>query len=119
LGISSLVSPEGIHVSAQALQFDIPVMIGVAIACLPVFYTGGTVSRWEGALFFGYYIAYTAYLILNASDPEASPLFAHAMLWFAIPLTAATLVIHSWYYFRRGRLDAGRDSPSVANDPPR
>jgi len=119
LGISSLVSPEGIKVSAQALQFDIPVMIGVAIACLPVFYTGGTVSRWEGALFFGFYIAYTIYLILHASDHGASPLLAHAMLWFAIPLTAATLIIHSWYYFRRGRIDASRELPSAANDPPR
>ena len=42
LGVSSLVSPDGIRVSPQALQFDIPVMIGVSIACLPVFYTGGT-----------------------------------------------------------------------------
>lgn len=116
LGISSLVSRDGILVSAQALQFDIPVMIGVAVACLPVFYTGGMVSRWEGALFFGYYIAYTAYLILHATHNGSLASFEHAMLWFAIPLTAATLVIHSWYCFRRGRIDACRELPTAARD---
>lgn len=116
LGISSLVSRAGILVSPQALQFDIPVMIGVAVACLPVFYTGGTVSRWEGALFFGYYLAYTAYLILHATGNEALLTFEHAMLWFAIPLTAATLLIHSAYCFYRGRVDAGCGLSADAKD---
>ena len=116
LGISSLVSRDGVLVSAQALQFDIPVMIGVSVACLPVFYTGGTVSRWEGALFFGYYIAYTAYLILLATQHGALPLFQHAMLWFALPLTAATLAIHSWYCFRYGHAAGVRQLPGVPHN---
>ncbi len=107
LGISSVVSREGILVSAQALQFDIPVMIGVAVACLPVFYTGGTISRWEGALFLGYYVAYTGYLILYATGHGALPLFHNAMLWFVIPLTAVTLIAHSWYWRRCCRAEAG------------
>jgi cation:H+ antiporter len=114
LGISSLVSREGILVSAQALQFDIPVMIGVAVACLPVFYTGGTISRWEGALFLAYYIAYTVYLILHATGHGALPLFHNAMLWFVIPLTAVTLMVHSWHCLRRGRTDACREARPAA-----
>ena len=116
LGISSLVSRDGIVVSAQVLQFDIPVMIGVSVACLPVFYTGGTVSRWEGALFFGYYVAYTAYLILLATRNGVLPLFEHAMLWFALPLTAATLAIHSWYCFRYGHAAGVRQLPGVPHN---
>jgi len=104
LGVSSLVSPDGIRVSPQALQFDIPVMIGVSIACLPVFYTGGTVSRWEGALFFGYYVAYTIYLILHATGNGALPMFQDAMLWFVIPLTAVTLTVHGWHCFHSKRV---------------
>ncbi len=116
LGISSLVSREGIPVSAQALQFDIPVMIGVAVACLPVFYTGGTISRWEGALFLGYYVAYTVYLILHATGHGALPLLHHAMLWFVIPLTAVTLVVHCWHCLRSGRTDACREMHPAAKD---
>ena len=29
---------------------------------LPIFITGQQIERWEGALFFGYYIAYAFYL---------------------------------------------------------
>lgn len=116
LGISSVVSREGILVSAQAMEFDIPVMIGVAVACLPVFYTGGTISRWEGALFLAYYAAYTVYLILHATGNEALPVFRDAMLWFVIPLTAATLVVHCWYCLRRGRADACRGRPAAAEE---
>ena len=111
LGLSSLVSRTGIPVSAQALQFDIPVMIGVAAACLPVFYTGGTVSRWEGALFLGYYVAYTVYLVLHATGNGALPLFRDAMLWFVIPLTGVTLAAHSWSCLRRSPGRCNRDNP--------
>ena len=45
-----------------------PVMIAVAVACLPVFFTGIRISRWEGALFLFYYAAYVLYLILAATS---------------------------------------------------
>ncbi|MCU0873422.1 MAG: calcium/sodium antiporter [Pirellulaceae bacterium] len=93
LGLSSLTSPSGVQVSAEAMEFDIPVMIAVAVACFPVFYTGGTISRWEGIVFLGYYVAYTAYLILNATQHAGLATFQAAMLWFVIPLTAITLAV--------------------------
>ena len=69
LGVSSAVSSEGIAVHAAALRFDLPVMCAVAVACLPVFFTGHIIARWEGALFLAYYGAYVAYLILAATFP--------------------------------------------------
>jgi len=93
LGLSSLVAPDGISVPAAALQFDIPVMIAVAVACLPVFFTGHLIARWEGALFLGYYVAYTLYLVLSITHNGALPLFSAAMTWFVMPLTVLTLVI--------------------------
>ena len=66
LGLAGAISPNGIAVSPAALHFDLPVMIGVAIICLPVFLTGSRISRKEGALLLAGYIAYTAYLILTA-----------------------------------------------------
>lgn len=106
LGISSLVSPTGIRVSPQALEFDIPVMIAVAVACLPVFLTGGRISRWEGIVFLGYYVAYTAYLILNATQHAGLATFRAAMLWFVIPLTALTLVVGLGQAWQRRRAAA-------------
>jgi cation:H+ antiporter len=104
LGLSSLVSPHGITVAPPALSFDIPVMIAVALACLPVFFTGSIISRWEGALFFAYYIAYTLYLILDTTQHDALPLLNWVMAAFVLPLTVVTLVV---VVFQQVRADNG------------
>ncbi|CRI64188.1 CaCA family Na(+)/Ca(+) antiporter [Thiocapsa sp. KS1] len=93
LGLASLVSPSGIAVAQQALQFDIPVMIAVAVACLPIFVTGREIARWEGGLFFAYYLAYTAYVVMAAMHHTALDLYGTAMLWFVLPLTGITLAV--------------------------
>jgi cation:H+ antiporter len=93
LGAASIVAPTGIEVSPALISFDIPVMIAVAFACLPIFFTGGAISRWEGALLLGYYIAYTLYIILAAAQHDALTMFSSVMLYFVIPLTAITLII--------------------------
>jgi len=64
IGLSAIVSPDGIGVTESAIRFDIPVMILVAVVCLPIFITGRQVSRGEGVLLFAGYIAYTVYLIV-------------------------------------------------------
>lgn len=93
LGLSAVVAPEGIAVAPEALQFDLPVMIAVALACLPIFVTGREIARWEGGLFLAYYVAYTAYLLLAASRHAALDVYGGAMLWFVLPLTAVTLLV--------------------------
>ncbi len=102
LGISALVSPVGIPVSQAALQFDIPIMIAVAIACLPIFFTGHTIRRWEGFVFLGFYIAYVVYLILASSKHSALQAFDVAMMWFVLPITVLTLIVTVIYALRKG-----------------
>lgn len=95
LGLAGLVSPHGIDVSPAALYFDIPVMIIVSVACLPIFFTGHMIARWEGGLFLAYYIAYNAYLVMKTTEHDALGLFTDLMLVFILPLTAVTLIIIS------------------------
>lgn len=68
LGLSALVAPHGIAVPRAALHSDIPIMIGVAVACLPIFLTRRRVDRWEGGVLLACYAAYTIHLILGASS---------------------------------------------------
>ena len=96
LGFTSLVAPNGIEVSHAALVFDMPVMIAVAVVCMPIFFTGYMIERWEGALFLAFYVAYTLYLFLNATQHASLPAFSTMMLWFVIPLTVLTLMIFVW-----------------------
>ncbi|MFH5803108.1 calcium/sodium antiporter [Alienimonas sp. DA493] len=67
LGLSALLSGGGVTVSPAALRFDLPVMVAVAVVCLPIFWTGQVVARWEGALLLAYYAAYTGCLFAAAS----------------------------------------------------
>ena len=96
LGASALLAPQGIPVSAAALNFDVPVMVAVTLASLPIFFSGYLIARWEGLLFLGYYIAYTAYLLLAATQHDALPLFSSVMALFVIPLTVLTLAVIVW-----------------------
>lgn len=93
LGLGGLVVPEGLHVAPAVLRFDVPVMVAVAVACLPIFFTGHVIARWEGALFLAYYAAYTAYLIMAAAGHDALPAYSLVMAAFVIPLTFLTLAV--------------------------
>ncbi len=104
LGIAGLIAPAGIEVSSAIFSFDIPVMIAVAIGCLPLFFTGGVISRWEGVLLLGYYLAYTAYLILAASHHAALSSFSMVMLYFVIPITVITLSVIVLQEFKKEKV---------------
>ncbi len=70
-------------------------MIAVAVACLPIFFTGHLISRWEGGVFLAFYVAYTTYVVLAATQHDALPALSGAMLYFVIPLTTITLGVLS------------------------
>jgi len=93
LGPAVLASPSGISVPPTMLSFDLPVMVAVLAACLPVFFNGMQISRWEGLVFLAYYVAYTAYLILAAISHAALSVFSTVMLAFVLPLTILTLAV--------------------------
>lgn len=92
LGIAGMISPNGITVSPSVINFSAPVAIAVAFACLPIFYSGKQIDRWEGLLFLFYYLAYNGYLILDALNNPILPLYINIMLWVVIPLTVIGLV---------------------------
>ena len=96
LGLSTLVAPGGLPVPPVALTFDLPIMLAVAVACLPIFMAGHRINRWEGLLFLGYYGVYVLFLVLTAIDHDSRMLLGQAMLWFVLPLTVLTLAISLW-----------------------
>ena len=101
--MASLASPAGIGVAPSLLAFDLPVMIAVAFACLPIFFTGDLIARWEGALFLALYLAYMAYLLLAAQQHDALPAYSTVMLVAVLPLLALTLVLVAWREWRGRR----------------
>jgi cation:H+ antiporter len=97
LGLPAMLFGSGIPVAQSVIAIDIPIMIAAAIALLPVAFTGFAVARWEGLLFVAMYAAFTIYLILNSTQHDAANGFNSIMLWFVLPLLAATLLAVTAY----------------------
>lgn len=92
LGISGIVAQSGLVVEAQAIHFDLPVLVAVTVLCLPVFFSGYRVTRIEGTVFVLYYIAYMTYLVVKATNSAYAASFNNAMLYGVIPLTVLVLI---------------------------
>ena len=65
LGVTCLIPADGIDVNTHLIGIDIPVMLGVALFCIPVFVSGRKITRGEGGLFVSAYVAYLSYLIIQ------------------------------------------------------
>ena len=107
LGLTAVLPPRGVPVEPAAIHFDLPVMVAAAAVCLPIFFTGGRISRGEGGLLLAYFVAYMAYVLLDAAGHDAVGPFSWVMLAFVVPLTVLGLLTAagaSWRHrIRRGR----------------
>lgn len=63
LGITALVPAEGIALPESLVRIDIPIMVAVALACVPIFLSGRRVSRSEGGMMVAAYVAYLTFLL--------------------------------------------------------
>lgn len=101
LGLTALVAPAPLSVSPNALVFDLPVMLGVAALCLPVFYTGYRVTRGEGLLFLGLYLAYGLHVVSFTTGMPLAGKLEHLMLFFVLPALLLFLLLSTLRAWRR------------------
>lgn len=87
LGLSGLVSPEPLVAGSQLAALDMPVMLGVALLCLPLFFTGATLSRFEGALFLVLYVSYVWYMVALTVGAVYLATMEMALVYGLIPVT--------------------------------
>ncbi len=90
------VAGGGIPIASGLLHFDFPVMLAVAIAALPVFVTGASISRREGTVFIAYYVLYAVYLGLHTADHPFEEEFGIIVLGVVVPLTIALAAAIWW-----------------------
>ncbi len=95
LGLSAVVAPDGVNVAQQSLQFDIPLMIAVSAACLPIFLTGMGISRIEGAGMVLYYLSYLSWLVYSFGIAKEPPNIG-SLMGFLTPLAVAMLGL-AWH----------------------
>jgi cation:H+ antiporter len=93
LGAAGVAGNGALPVSNQILLFDVPVLLISALVCWPVFRTGYTIRRWEGAVFLLSYVLYIGALVHNVlfeGTPERG-LIETGLI--ALPLMAAAVVV--------------------------
>ena len=103
LGLTAIAAPGGIEVAAEARSLDIPIMIAVAVACMPVFFAGYIIDRWNGALFVFLYAGYLAFLVLQGTRHAALGGFTTVMLMFVLPLVSFTVLLFAYQSWRRSK----------------
>jgi len=100
LGLGAFLAPNGISVSVQVLQVDLPVMVFVALVTLPIFYIDNRISKLEGGLLLSYYVLYITYIIFKVSSSTWLPVITQIVTFFA-PITFVALVIIATHSYRQ------------------
>ena len=93
LGFTGLVSLGNLPVAPAALALDIPVMLGVALLCVPIFRAGFVVTRANGVLFLFCYLAYLTWLVLSNSAGGAPDWLANVLLGGLMPLAVVFTLV--------------------------
>jgi len=63
LGVTCLVPAHGLELTPALVRIDIPIMVGVTLACIPIFISGRRVGRCEGGALVAAYVAYLVFLL--------------------------------------------------------
>lgn len=106
LGSSAALSSSGIPVDRELIRLDFPVMLAAALVLIPICWNGFAIKRWEGMLLAAFYVAYVAYLVMDAGDSSAPELF-RVMMLIVIPIVLIAFTatgIQGWRKYRTAHL---------------
>jgi len=93
----------GLEVGALLIERDIPVMVITALACLPIFWTKGLITRLEGGILLGLYIFYVVDQVLPRTLPTWQDEFRLVMLCVVLPAVIVLIVTQAGLYWRQLR----------------
>jgi len=94
LGVCATVSGgRGLGVDAVMIQRDLPIMVLTTLACLPIFGTGGVITRLEGGLLLFLYGAYLVEQLLVNMVPTLADEYRLIALVVVAP---AVLIVLAW-----------------------
>lgn len=102
LGASATLSSSGIPVNRELIRLDYPVMLAATLVLIPICWNGFAIKRWEGMLLAAFYVAYVAYLVMDAGDSTAPELF-RVMMLIVIPIVLIAFTatgIQGWRKYR-------------------
>ena len=91
----------GLDVSPELIQDDLPVMLLTSLACMPIFWTRGRISRLEGGLLLGLYILYIVDNVLPRTTLASwSDEFRLLMLCLVLPVVMIVIMTQALVFWR-------------------
>ncbi len=96
----------GLKVEELLIQKDFPIMVITTLACMPIFWTKGRISRLEGGTLLGLYILYLTDQIIPKSLPEIHDEFRLILICIVLPIGLISITyktINYWYSLKRIR----------------
>ena len=100
LGSCALFSGNnGISIEESLLKRDFPIMFFTAVACMPIFWTKGKISRGEGGFLLSLYLLYISSKIIPLSLPSIEENFTFLISTIIIPLIVIIIIYKSIKYW--------------------
>ena len=103
LGSCSVLSGgSGLVVESLLITKDIPIMVITTLACMPIFWTKGIISRGEGGVLLGLYMLYIADKIIPLTLPTLHSAFKE-LVFIAISLSIIIIIYKTIAFWLRLR----------------
>jgi cation:H+ antiporter len=110
LGLSATVAgAQGLAVDPVMIERDFPIMVLTTLACLPIFWTGGVITRLEGGILVALYGLYLVEQLLLNQAPNAVDEYRLVVLVVVLPLLLSFLVWTVLRWRRQRRRFASAD----------
>ena len=102
LGSSAIVSGgKGLEVVDPLLiDRDLPVMVVTTLACMPIFWTKGRISRTEGGVLLGLYIFYIIDQVLPRTLPTWQDEFRLVIFCIILPVVITLMTFQTIIYWK-------------------
>jgi cation:H+ antiporter len=105
LGVAAATTPESIPVAVNIIRFDLPIAIFAAVVTIPVFIVDNYISRYDGFIFFSYFVFYNVLVVMRALSNPSVPML-ESFLYAYIPLTFFIFVALAARYLWKRRKSA-------------
>ncbi len=101
LGTCAVLSGNsGLQVDSLIIQRDLPLMVLTSIACMPIFWTKGKISRLEGGILVTLYVLYLIDQILPITLPYWQAYFRLIIISFVMPIVVIVITYQTLHYWR-------------------
>ncbi len=90
----------GLHVDQLLIDRDLPLMVLTSIACIPIFWTRGRISRLEGGILLGLYICYIFEQIIPITLANLHDEFRLILLCIILPSVIIIIVSQTILYWK-------------------